>query len=332
MQRFVNDPDMIVDDMLKGYVKCHKDILHISEKNDHVVVKNRQRKHKVGIVSGGGSGHEPCFLGYVGEHMLDAVAVGEVFSSPPATAFHQAFLEADTGAGVACLFGNYAGDNMNVKMAVQMAAMQQVNVRYVTANDDIASAPLDEKEKRHGIAGSLFMWKIGCAKAELGGTLDEVIDAAQAAVNETRSLCVELTPCSIPAVGHANFEIQEGTMEYGIGHHGEPGLIVESLKSAKEIAAVLCEKIEADLKLKHGEEISVIVSGLGGTPIMELYVLYDEIENYFTERDISVYRSFVGDYVTSLEMSGAALTVMRMKEEFKELLDFPVDTPAITIK
>lgn len=180
MQRFVNDPDMIVDDMLKGYVKCHKDILHISEKNDHVVVKNRQRKHKVGIVSGGGSGHEPCFLGYVGEHMLDAVAVGEVFSSPPATAFHQAFLEADTGAGVACLFGNYAGDNMNVKMAVQMAAMQQVNVRYVTANDDIASAPLDEKEKRHGIAGSLFMWKIGCAKAELGGTLDEVIDAAQA--------------------------------------------------------------------------------------------------------------------------------------------------------
>ena len=145
MQRFVNDPDMIVDDMLKGYVKCHKDILHISEKNDHVVVKNRQRKHKVGIVSGGGSGHEPCFLGYVGEHMLDAVAVGEVFSSPPATAFHQAFLEADTGAGVACLFGNYAGDNMNVKMAVQMAAMQQVNVRYVTANDDIASAPLDEK-------------------------------------------------------------------------------------------------------------------------------------------------------------------------------------------
>ena len=332
MQRFVNDPDMIVDDMLKGYVKCHKDILHISEKNDHVVVKNRQRKHKVGIVSGGGSGHEPCFLGYVGEHMLDAVAVGEVFSSPPATAFHQAFLEADTGAGVACLFGNYAGDNMNVKMAVQMAAMQQVNVRYVTANDDIASAPLDEKEKRHGIAGSLFMWKIGCAKAELGGTLDEVIDAAQAAVNETRSLCVGLPPCSIPAVGHANFEIQEGTMEYGIGHHGEPGLIVESLKSAKEIAAVLCEKIEADLKLKHGEEISVIVSGLGGTPIMELYVLYDEIENYFTERDISVYRSFVGDYVTSLEMSGAALTVMRMKEEFKELLDFPVDTPAITIK
>ena len=332
MQRFVNDPDMIVDDMLKGYVKCHKDILHISEKNDHVVVKNRQRKHKVGIVSGGGSGHEPCFLGYVGEHMLDAVAVGEVFSSPPATAFHQAFLEADTGAGVACLFGNYAGDNMNVKMAVQMAAMQQVNVRYVTANDDIASAPLDEKEKRHGIAGSLFMWKIGCAKAELGGTLDEVIDAAQAAVNETRSWCVGLPPCSIPAVGHANFEIQEGTMEYGIGHHGEPGLIVESLKSAKEIAAVLCEKIEADLKLKHGEEISVIVSGLGGTPIMELYVLYDEIENYFTERDISVYRSFVGDYVTSLEMSGAALTVMRMKEEFKELLDFPVDTPAITIK
>ncbi len=157
MQRFVNQPDMIVDDMLKGYAKAHKDLIHISEENDHVVVKNNLVKGKVGIVSGGGSGHEPCFLGYVGENMLDAAAVGEVFSSPPATAFHQAFIEADTGAGVACLFGNYAGDNMNVKMAVQMAAMNGVEVKYVTANDDVASAPKSEKEKRHGIAGSLFM-------------------------------------------------------------------------------------------------------------------------------------------------------------------------------
>lgn len=332
MQRFVNQPDMIVDDMLKGYVKAHKDLVHISEKHDHVVVKNNLKKGKVGIVSGGGSGHEPCFLGYVGEHMLDAAAVGEVFSSPPATAFHQAFLEADTGAGVACLFGNYAGDNMNVKMAVQMAAMQHVKVRYVTANDDIASASKEEKEKRHGIAGSLFMWKIGCAKAELGGSLDEVIDVAQEAVNQTRSMCVGLEPCSIPAVGHANFEIKEGTMEYGIGHHGEPGLVVESLKSAKEIADTLCMKIEEDLELQEGEEIAVIVSGLGGTPIMELYVLYDEVEEYFTKHNISIYKSFVGDYVTSLEMNGAALTIMRVKEEFKELLDMSVDTPAITIK
>ena len=332
MQRFVNQPDMIVDDMLKGYVKVHKELVHISEKHDHVVVKNNLKKGKGGIVSGGGSGHEPCFLGYVGEHMLDAAAVGEVFSSPPATAFHQAFLEADQGAGVACLFGNYAGDNMNVKMAVQMAAMQHVQVRYVSANDDIASAPKEEKEKRHGIAGSLFMWKIGCAKAEQGGSLEEVIQAAQEAVDQTRSMCVGLEPCSIPAVGHANFEIKEGTMEYGIGHHGEPGLIIEPIKSAKDIADTLCAKIEEDLQLQAKEEIAVIVSGLGGTPIMELYVLYDEVEEYFTKRGISIYTSFVGDYVTSLEMNGAAFTIMRVKEEFKELLDMSVDTPAITIK
>lgn len=331
MQRFVNVPDMIVDDMISGFTKAHKNIVHVSEKNDHVIVKNILKKGKVGIVSGGGSGHEPCFLGYVGSHMLDAAAIGEVFSSPPATAFHQAFIDADTGAGVACLFGNYAGDNMNVKMAVQMASMDQVNVQYVTANDDLASAPKDEKEKRHGIAGSLFMWKIGCAKAELGGSLEDVIAYAQDAVNQTRSICVGLEPCSIPAVGHANFEIKKGTMEYGIGHHGEPGIYVENIKSAKEIAATLCKKIDDDLELFDGEEISVIVSGLGGTPLMELYVLYDEVERYFKERNISIYRTFIGDYVTSLEMNGAAITVMRVKEEFKELLDLPIDTPALTL-
>lgn len=264
MQRFVNQPDMIVDDMLKGFEKAHKAIIHISNANDHVVVNNHLVKGKVGIVSGGGSGHEPCFLGYVGKNMLDAVAVGEVFSSPPATAFYQAFLEADSGAGVACLFGNYAGDNMNVKMAVQMAMVNQVQVKYVAANDDIASAPMDEKEKRHGIAGSLFMWKIGCAKAALGGTLDEVIAYAQRAVDQTRSLCVGLEPCSIPAVGHPNFEIKEGTMEFGIGHHGEPGIQVGEIKSAKEIATMLCAKIERDLELKEKEEIAIILSGLGG--------------------------------------------------------------------
>ncbi len=332
MQRFVNQPDMIVDDMLKGYAKAYKDLIHISEENDHVVVLNDKVKGKVGVVSGGGSGHEPCFLGYVGKNMLDAVAVGEVFSSPPATAFHQAFLEADNGAGVACLFGNYAGDNMNVKMAVQMAAMDGVNVKYVTANDDVASAPKQEAERRHGIAGGLFMWKIGCAMAAKGGSLDEVINIAQEAVNQTRSICVGLKPCSIPAVGHPNFEIADGTMEYGIGHHGEPGIVVEDLKSAKEIAEKLANYIQDDLELKDGEEIAIIVSGLGATPIMELYVLYDEIENYFNKLNVSVYKSFVGNYVTSLEMNGAALTVMRVKDEFKELLDLEVESPALTTR
>lgn len=332
MQRFMNQPDMIVDDMLKGYAKAHKDSIHISEANDHVVVKNNLVKGKVGIVSGGGSGHEPCFLGYVGENMLDAAAVGEVFSSPPATAFHQAFIEADTGAGVACLFGNYAGDNMNVKMAVQMAAMNGVEVKYVTANDDVASATKSDKEKRHGIAGGVFMWKIACAKAAQGASLDEVVAIAQEVVNETRSICVGLSACSIPAVGHSNFEIKEGTLEYGIGHHGEPGIIVEDMSDANSIAKRLSSYIQEDLELQDGEEIAIIVSGLGGTPIMELYVLYDAIEQYFADLNVHVYKSFIGDYVTSLEMNGAALSVLRVKEEFKPLLDLSVDTPAMTIK
>ena len=332
MQRFMNQGDMIVDDMLKGYAKAHKDQIHISSENNHVVVKNTLKKGKVGIVSGGGSGHEPCFLGYVGENMLDAVAVGEVFSSPPATTFHQAFLEADSGAGVACLFGNYAGDNMNVKMAIQMAAMDGIEVKYVTANDDLASAPKTEKEKRHGIAGSLFMWKIACAKANLGASLDEVIDIAQRTVDQTRSICVGLTSCSIPAVGHANFEIKEGTMEYGIGHHGEPGMTVKELKPANEIGKELSEYILNDLELVDREEIAVIVSGLGGTPLMELYVLYDAIEDYFASRNIKVYKSYVGDYVTSLEMRGAALTVLRLNDEFKQLLEVPVDCVGVKQK
>lgn len=332
MQRFVNDPDRIVDDMLQGYAKAHKDMIHICDTNDHVIVKNQMKQGKVGIVSGGGSGHEPCFFGYVGTHMLDAAAAGEIFSSPPATAFLEAFKEADTGAGVACLFGNYAGDNMNVKMAVQMAKMQGIKVKYVTATDDLASAPKENKEKRHGIAGSLFMWKIGCAKAELGGTLDEVIQAAQEAVDETRSICVGLTACSIPAVGHSNFTIEEGTMELGIGHHGEPGIHVEPIAKADEIADRLCALVEEDLSLQSGEEVAVIVSGLGGTPLMEQYVLYHEVESYLSEKGIHVYKAFVGDYVTSLEMSGAALTIMRVKEHMKELLDLDVDTPEFKMK
>lgn len=327
MQRFVNDPNNIVDDMLKGFVKAHKDQVFVSEKNDHVVVKRNLKNGKVGIVSGGGSGHEPCFLGYVGEHMLDAVAIGEVFSSPPATAFYEACKEVDKGAGVACLFGNYAGDNMNVKMAIQMAKLDGFEVQYVTACDDVASAPLADKASRHGIAGSLFMWKLACAKAELGGTLDEIIDVANRTVQETRSICVGLKACAIPAVGHCNFTIEEGTMEYGIGHHGEPGIQVEPLKTANEIADQLCAFIEADLSLREHEEVAVIISGLGSTPLMELYVLYQEVEGYLSKKGIVVYRSNVGNYVTSLEMNGVALTILRVRDWMKPLLDMNVNTP-----
>ena len=332
MQRFVNDPDYVVEDMLKGFLKAHGDLIVKSEANDRVVKYiNTPVEGKVGLVTGGGSGHEPAFLGYVGKNMVDAVAVGEVFSSPSAQAFYDAFMEADAGKGVACLFGNYAGDNMNVKMAVRKAKKAGVTVKYVTANDDVASSPKETKEKRHGIAGGVFMWKIGGARAAKGGDLDEVIASAQKAVDNTRSICVGLSPCAIPAVGHPNFHIEEGSMEVGIGHHGEPGINVQDLEPAAKIAQNMAETVVNDLQLGEGEEAAVLLSGLGATPVMELYVLYDEIERYLREKGISVYKTFVGDYVTSLDMNGAALTVMRLDEELKELLDYEAKSPGIEV-
>ena len=333
MQRFVNDPDYIVDDMVKGFVKAHEDLIVKSEKNDRVVkYKNAPVEGKVGLVTGGGSGHEPAFLGYVGENMMDAAAVGEIFSSPSAQTFYDAFLEADAGKGVACLFGNYAGDNMNVKMAIRKARKKGVEVKMVAATDDISSSPKETKEKRHGIAGGVFMWKIGGARAALGGSLDEVIQSAQKAVDATRSICVGLEPCTIPAVGHPNFNIENGKMEFGIGHHGEPGMNVQELKSADEIADQMTEAVCEDLELARGDETAVILSGLGATPVMEQYVLYGRAEKYLERKGIHVYRAFVGNYVTSLDMNGAALTIMRLDDELKELLDYEAGCPGLTVK
>lgn len=333
MQRFVNDPDYIVDDMVKGFVKAHEDLIVKSEKNDRVVkYKNAPVEGKVGLVTGGGSGHEPAFLGYVGENMMDAAAVGEIFSSPSAQTFYDAFLEADAGKGVACLFGNYAGDNMNVKMAIRKAGKKGVEVKMVAVTDDISSSPKETKEKRHGIAGGVFMWKIGGARAALGGSLDEVIQSAQKAVDATRSICVGLEPCTIPAVGHPNFNIENGKMEFGIGHHGEPGMNVQELKSADEIADQMAEAVCEDLELARGDETAVILSGLGATPVMEQYVLYGRAEKYLERKGIHVYRAFVGNYVTSLDMNGAALTIMRLDDELKELLDYEAGCPGLTVK
>lgn len=327
MQRFVNDPDYIVEDMVKGYVKAHKDLIKRSEANDRVVqYVNAPVEGKVGLVTGGGSGHEPAFLGYVGKNMMDAVAVGEIFSSPSAQAFYDAFMSVDSGKGVACLFGNYAGDNMNVKMAIRKAKKQGVTVKYVVATDDVASSPKETKEKRHGIAGGVFMWKIGGAKAALGGTLDEVIDVAQKTVDNTRSICVGLSPCAIPAVGHPNFQIEDGTMEVGIGHHGEPGINVQPLKTADDIAEEMLDIIIPDLPFESGDEVVVLLSGLGATPVMEQYIVYNKVEEILTEKGIKVHRSYVGNYFTSLEMMGVTLTVMKLDDELKECIDMPANS------
>ncbi|AOY74629.1 dihydroxyacetone kinase subunit DhaK [Clostridium formicaceticum] len=326
MQRIINDPDMVVEDMLKGFVKTHNDLVTTTENSRVIKYKNAPVKGKVGVVTGGGSGHKPAFIGYVGKNMVDAAAVGEIFSSPTAKAFYDAFKEADSGEGVACLYGNYAGDNMNVKIAIKMAQKDGITVKTVVANDDVASSPKDEVEKRRGVAGEILMWKVGGAKAAKGGDLDEVIAAAQKAIDNTRSVGIGLTPCTIPAVGKPNFEIEKGKMEVGIGHHGEPGIFVSELKTAKEMAKIMCDTIIPDLPFGYEDEVVVVLSGLGATPVMELYILYDDIENILKENNIRVYRSYVGNYFTSLEMMGATLTMMKLDDELKELIDEEVNT------
>lgn len=331
MQRIINIPDMVVEDMLKGFVKAHSDLVEATENPRVLKSKWAGEKGRVGVVTGGGSGHKPAFIGYCGKNMCDAIAVGEIFSSPTAKAFYDAFREADGGEGVACLYGNYAGDNMNVKMAIELAEDDDIVVKKVVANDDVASAPKTEPEKRRGVAGEVLMWKIGGAKAAKGGTLDEVIAAAQKAIDNTRSVGIGLTPCTIPAVGHPNFEIKPGTMEVGIGHHGEPGVEVSELKTADEMAKTMVDIVVPDMPFVEGDELAVIVSGLGATPVMELYILYNKIEELLREKGIKVYKAFVGNYFTSLEMMGATFTAMKLDDELKELLDVPCETMGMTV-
>ena len=331
MQRIINNPDLVVEDMLKGFVKAHSNLVTATE-NPRVFVSAFPKKPgKVGIVTGGGSGHKPAFIGYVGKNMVDAVAVGEVFSSPTAKAFYDAFCEADSGAGVACLYGNYAGDNMNVKMAARLADDDDILVKTVIANDDVASAPKKEPMKRRGVAGEVFMWKIGGAKAATGANLDEVIACAQKAIDNTRSIGIGLTPCTIPAVGHPNFQIEPGKMEVGIGHHGEPGVKVTDLATADEMAQMMVDAVIGDMPFVKGDELAVLVSGLGATPVMELYILYDKIEELLGAKGLKVYKSFVGNYFTSLEMMGATFTAMKLDNELKQLLDMSCESMGLTV-
>jgi dihydroxyacetone kinase-like protein len=322
MQRILNKPDDIVDEMLKGFLKAHKDIAAPTE-NPRVLKRADMPKGQVGIVTGGGSGHKPAFVGYIGTNLCDAVAVGEICTSPTADAFLDSFRAANQGRGVACLYGNYSGDNMNVKIAVKMAAKEGIEVKTVIANDDAESAPKDQPGKRRGVAGEVLMWKVGGAKAAVGADLDAVIAAAQKAIDNTRSVGIGLTPCTLPAVGHPNFQIKDGTMEVGIGHHGEPGIEVCPLESAAEMAKRMVSVVVPDYPFKAGDETVVLVSGLGATPVMELYVLYDEIEKILTAQGIKIHRSYVGNYFTSLEMMGATLTVMKLDDELKTLIDMP---------
>jgi phosphoenolpyruvate---glycerone phosphotransferase subunit DhaK len=330
MQKIINKANEVVDEMIEGFVKAHPDLIAKTGNPRVLKYKEAPIQDKVGIVTGGGSGHKPAFIGYIGKNMVDAVAAGEIFSSPPAQMFYDAFKAADAGKGVACLYGNYAGDKMNVKMAIDMADDDDIEVKTVLANDDVPSAPKTELDKRRGVAGEILMWKVGGAKAAMGANLDEVIAVAQKAIDNTRSMGIGLSPCTIPEVGHPNFKIAGGKMEVGIGHHGEPGLEVCDLETSAQIATRMTDIILPDLPFETGDEVVVLISGLGSTPLMELYILYHEVETILANQGIKVHLPYVGNYFTSLEMAGVTLTIMKLDDELAECIDYDCDSMGLT--
>jgi dihydroxyacetone kinase len=332
LNRVINQPDLVVEHMLEGWLAAHADTLRAAPGNPRVVQRlQAPERGKVGIVTGGGSGHEPAFVGYVGDGLCDAVAIGEIFSSPTARSFLDAMRAADGGAGVACLYGNYAGDNMNVTMAVETATREGIVVKTVVANDDVPSAARGDEARRRGVAGEILMWKVGAARAAQGGSLDEVIALAQKAIDNTRSIGIGLSACVIPAVGHANFAIEHGTMEVGIGHHGEPGIDVRPTVSAADMAQMMLNGLLPDLPFVAGQRVAVLISGLGATPLMEQYILYGEVAKRLAASGITVAVNFVGNLFTSLEMMGVTLTLMKLDDDLEACLKAPCRSVGLTV-
>ncbi len=330
MKKIINDPFAMVDEMLEGIILAHPDALKLVGADKRAVIRaDAPIKGKVGIATGGGSGHLPVFMGYVGKGFVDGCAIGNVFSSPTVDQMLAATVAIHGGAGVLYLFGNYSGDVMNFGMAAEMAEAEGIHVETVLACDDVASAPKGQEAKRRGVAGIFYAYKLTGAKAETLAPLAEVKRIAAKAIAATRSMGVALSPCTVPAAGRPTFTLGEDEMEIGMGIHGEPGVRRGKLEPADRITSTLTETILADMALARGDEVSVLVNGLGATPQEELYVMYRQVHTILRGRGITVYRPYIGEYATSLEMAGASVTLCRLDAELKTLLDAPASTPFV---
>jgi dihydroxyacetone kinase/dihydroxyacetone kinase-like protein len=282
---------------------------------------------RVGIVTGGGSGHLPLFKGYVGTGLCSGVAIGNVFSSPSSEQVFEATKAVDGGAGVLYLYGNYGGDVLNFDLAADMAELEDIETRTVLGTDDVASQPKERKADRRGVAGIFFAYKCAGAAAERGDSLDEVAAIAQAAVDNTGTMGIGLSPTILPAAGKPTFELPDGEMEIGIGIHGEPGIHRGALESADEIADRLTRPIFDDLGLTSCDRVAVLVTGLGATPLEELYVRYRRVAQLAADAGITIEKNYVGEYATSLEMAGASISVLKLDDERLALLNAPADSP-----
>lgn len=327
MKKIINDPNNVVAETLKGLEYANDKLVYVEELE---VIAKKEKSGNVGIVSGGGSGHEPAHAGYVGKGMLDAAVAGNVFSSPSPDRIIEGIRRADSGKGVLLVIKNYSGDIMNFDLAKELAEFEDIDVESVVVRDDVAVEDSTYTAGRRGIAGTIFVHKVAGAAALKGYSLPEVKRIAQKACDNIRTMGMSMSACTIPANGKANFELGESEIEIGMGIHGEPGVEKTSIKTSKEIAEILLKHIFDD-KDFSGKEVALLVNGLGATPLMELYILNKDVREILETKNIKVYKNLVGNYMTALDMSGCSITLMELDDELKEMIDEKCETSALTI-
>jgi len=327
MKKIINEPSNFVEESIEGLIKSHPDIYSFASDNKRVITRTKKSTNKVGIVSGGGSGHLPVFTGYVGKGLLDACAVGSVFASPSVDQIASAIRNADNGNGVLCVLGNYGGDVMNFEMAYEIVGGEGIKTKSIIVADDIASASSDEKLKRRGIAGMIFVFKVAGSIAETGASLEKTFDLAYLVNNNIRTLGVALSPCILPEAGKPTFEIKDDEIEIGMGIHGEPGIKREKLRNADPLIDDLCKRILDDFKLKDSDQVSIMINSLGATPLEELYIISKRVHENFSKLKIEIIKSYVGRYATSMEMAGMSITVFKLEGELYKYLSAPSECP-----
>ncbi|MDR3438206.1 dihydroxyacetone kinase subunit DhaK [Telmatospirillum sp.] len=326
MKKFINDPKDFVDEMLEGIYLAHPMVTYTADDKRCLVVAD-PKPGKVGICTGGGSGHLPLFLGYVGDGMLDGCAIGGVFQSPSAEQMYEVTRYVDQGAGVLYIYGNYTGDIINFDMAAEMADGDGIRVTSVVGNDDVASSKVGEEHKRRGVAGIFFVYKVAGAAAAEGLDLDEVTRLADKARQRTRTMGVALSSCVVPEIGHATFSLGEDEMEIGMGIHGEPGITRKKLEPADAVVDEMIERIFSEQTYAGGDSVAVLVNGLGGTPKEELYILFRRVSRLLSARDVRVKHVWIGEFATAMEMAGASISILHLDEELDRLVGAPAQTP-----
>ncbi|WP_254271715.1 dihydroxyacetone kinase subunit DhaK [Haloarcula marina] len=332
MKKLINDPDDVVDEMLDGMVAAYPEAVRRLSDTNVLVRADAPVDGKVGVVSGGGSGHEPTHAGYLGDGMLDGAAAGEVFTSPTADELEEMVAAADSGEGVLMVIKNYEGDVMNFETAGEMVEMEGTNVAEVVVDDDVAVEDSLYTSGRRGVCGTILVHKAAGAKAAEGADLGEVQRVAQKVVDNVGTMGMALTSCVTPEKGEPTFDLGEDEIELGIGIHGEPGVERTDIMDADAITTELTESVLDDLELDDGQEVMTIVNGMGGTPLMELFVVNRKLQEILGDHGLETWDSWVGDYMTSLDMAGCSITVCAVDDELKDLLSAPADTPALTVK